>query len=102
MDRPYEVEWTKRSLLNAIAIKKYLNVKFTKKEVSKFESLLRQFELTVSNFPTLYPESKNQRHLRRAVIHKNTTVFYIFAKNKVTVIAMKDNRQMKASSWTGL
>ena len=89
MDKSYEVEWTKRSLQNAIAIKKYLIRKFSGKEVSKFE-------LTVSNFPTLYPESQSQKLLRRAVIHKNTTVYYIFNKNKVTVIAMKDNRQKKA------
>ena len=70
MDRPYRVEWTKRSLINAIAIKNYLIQKFTVKEVVKFEKLLRQFELTVSNFPTLYPGSKSQKLLRRAVIHK--------------------------------
>lgn len=97
MDKPHEVFWTKRSLTNALAIKKYLAKKFGKKEVVKFEKLLRQFELTVSNFPTLYPESKKQKLLRRAVIHKNTTVFYIFDKNKVVVIAMKDNRQREAS-----
>ncbi len=97
MDKPYEVEWTKRSLQNAIAIKKYLIRKFSLKEAVKFEDLLREFELTVSNFPTLYPESNSQKLLRRAVIHKNTTVYYIFSKNKVTVIAMKDNRQKKAS-----
>ncbi len=96
MDRPYSVEWTKRSLLNAIAIKNYLIQKFTVKEVVKFERLLRQFESTISNFPTLYPESISQKLLRRAVIHKNTTVYYIFNKDKVTIIAMKDNRQEKA------
>ncbi|WP_027066607.1 type II toxin-antitoxin system RelE/ParE family toxin [Maribacter sp. Hel_I_7] len=96
MDKPYEVEWTKRSLQNAVAIRNYLVLKFNKKEVSKFESLLRQFELTVSNFPTLYPEPQSQKNLRRAVIHKNTTVYYVFDKDKVTVIAMKDNRQEKA------
>ena len=96
MNKPYEVEWTKRSLQNAVAIRNYLVLKFTKKEVSKIEGLLRQFELTVSNFPTLYPESQSQKNLRRAVIHKNTTVYYIFDKDKVAVIAMKDNRQEKA------
>lgn len=97
MDKPFEVEWTKRSLQNAVAIRNYLVIKFTKKEVSRFEGLLRQFELTVSNFPTLYPESQSQKNLRRAVIYKYTTVYYIFDKDKVTVIAMKDNRQEKAS-----
>lgn len=97
MDKSYKVEWTKRSLKNALSIKDYLVKKFSKKEVLKFETLLKQFELTVSNFPTLYPESQSQKILRRAIIHKNTTVYYIFDKKKVTVIAIKDNRQRKAS-----
>jgi len=71
--------------------------KFTLKEAAKFENLLRQFELTVSNFPSLYPKSESQKLLRRAVIHKNTTVYYIFDNDKVTVIAMKDNRQKSPS-----
>lgn len=97
MDKVYEVEWTNRSLLNAISIKKYLIRKFGLKESVIFEDLLKEFERTVSNFPTLYPESNSQKLLRRAVIHKNTTVYYKFTKNKVVVIALKDNRQEKAS-----
>lgn len=97
MDKPAEVVWTKRSLQNALSIKIYISKKFSKKEVVKFETLLKQFELTVSNFPTLYPESKYQKLLRRAVIHKNTTAYYIFDNKKVIVVAMKDNRQKKAS-----
>lgn len=97
MAKPYDVKWTDRSLRNAIDIKHYLIRKFSRKEVIQFESLLKEFELTVSNFPTLYPASKNQKHLRRAVIHKYTTVYYIFDTHKVTVIAMKDNRQEKPS-----
>lgn len=97
MDKSYKVEWTKRSLQNALSIKDYLVKKFSKKELLKFETLLKQFELTISNFPTLYPESQSQKLLRRAVIHKNTTVYYIFDKQKVIVVAMKDSRQKKAS-----
>ncbi len=98
MDNKYPVEWTRRSLQNALAIKHYLTVKFTNKEVDRFERLLKKFEKTVSNFPSLYPESEHQKFLRRAVIHKNTTVFYIFKNDHVIIIAMKDNRQQRASS----
>lgn len=97
MDKSYEVEWTNRSLQNALQIKKYLLKKFNKNAALNFEKLLKEFELTVSNFPTLYPESTSKKLLRRAVIHKNTTVFYVFTNNKVTVIAMKDNRQEQAT-----
>lgn len=97
MDRSYEVKWTERSLSNALEIKAYLKKKFSKKEVSRFEGLLKQFENTISNFPTLYPESQNLKSLRRAVVHKNTTIYYVFDSNAVTVIAIKDNRQSKPS-----
>lgn len=97
MDDSYEVKWTERSLSNALEIKAYLERRFSKKEIVRFEELLKQFENTVSNFPTLYPESHKQKSLRRAVVHKNTTIYYIFKEDKVTVIAMKDNRQLKPS-----
>ena len=31
-----------------------------------------------------------------SVIHKNITIYYLFALDKVVVIAIKDNRQEKA------
>ncbi len=96
MDKSYEVQWTDRSLRNVVGIKRYLIRKFGRTEVAKFEKLFMEFELTVSHFPTLYPESTLQKQLRRAVIHKNTTVYYVFTKDKVTIIVMKDNRQVKA------
>lgn len=95
MDNFVQVKWTERSLSNALDIKEFLRAKFNKKEVLKFENLLKQFENTVSNFPTLYPESKSKKLIRRAVIHKRTTVYYVFKGNIVTIIAMKDNRQLK-------
>ena len=83
MVKQYEVKWTERSLSNALEIKAYLKKRFSGKEIVRFEELLRQFENTVSNFPTLYPESQKQKSLRRAVVHKNTTVYYIFKEDKV-------------------
>lgn len=53
MDRLCEVEWTKRSLSNAIAIKNYLARQFSQKEVSIFERLLKQFELATGKHRAL-------------------------------------------------
>ncbi len=97
MDDIYKVIWTNRSLKNAINIKNYLSGKFSLKEVTNFEVLLKEFETTVAHFPTLYPESTIKNRIRRAVIHKNTTIYYTFSDAVVTVIAMKDNRQRKPS-----
>ena len=87
-----EVTWTKKSVSNALEIKSHLNRKFGKKDDPVwFEKLLKQFEKTVSHFPTLYPKSQKLKSLRRAVIHKNITIYYLVEKERITVISMKDN-----------
>jgi len=53
----YKVIWTNRSLKNAINIKNYLSGRFSLKEVTNFEKLLKEFETIVSHFPTLYSRS---------------------------------------------
>jgi plasmid stabilization system protein ParE len=87
-----EVTWTKKSISNTLEIKLYLNRKFGKKDdLVWFEKLLKQFEKTVSHFPTLYPKSQKLKSLRRAVIHKNITIYYRVEKERIVVVAMKDN-----------
>ncbi len=95
MPEPMEVEWTERSLKNAKSIRRYLQKQFTSNEVDAFEKLLESFERIVVRFPTLYPQSQKYPELRRAVLHKFTTVFYMTEKSKIYVIAVQDNRQDK-------
>jgi plasmid stabilization system protein ParE len=93
MNSPLDVEWTNRSLSNAQNIRDYLTSEFSSKEVHHFEDLLRHFEDTVSIFPKIYPTSTKYPSLRRAVLHKLTSVFYTIRDDKIIVIAIQDNRQ---------
>ncbi len=93
MDSPLEVEWTNRSLRNAQKIRDYLISEFSSKEIHEFENLLGHFENTVSIFPKIYPQSTRYPMLRRAVLHKLTSVFYTIQEDKIIVIAIQDNRQ---------
>lgn len=95
MTKPLNVEWTERSLKNAKSIKTYLLDQFTEKEAQDFESLLEDFERNVAIFPQLYPQSTKYPKLRRAVLHKFTSVFYSIKSTGIVVIAMQDNRQDK-------
>jgi len=95
MTDPFEVEWTKRCLRNAIGIREYLFNEFNDKEVQNFENLLKDFEKTVSIFPQIYPKSRKHPELRKAVLHKLTSVFYTIKTKRIVVIAMQDNRQEK-------
>jgi len=95
MNEPIPFLWTTRSLRNANSISEYLQRRFTKKEVDRFERILKEFEKTVSLFPELYPSSATVPNLRKAVVHKFTSVFYTFENGEIVVIAMQDNRQEK-------
>lgn len=93
MDNPTPVRWSTRSLINAQRILEYLRSRFTPEEVSQFELLVQEFERTVSFFPNIYPESKQHTGLRKAVVHRYTSIYYVYANGEVTVIAIQDNRQ---------
>lgn len=95
MGKPLNVKWTSRSLKNAQSIREYLKRRFTDQEVERFLKLLSQFEHTVSLFPQLYPASTVHPNLRKAVLHKNTSVFYYLDQDDIIVVAMQDNRQLK-------
>jgi len=93
MKSPINVWWTQQSFTNARSIKEYLLRKFTEREVSNFENLLKDFEKMVTIFPHLYPKSNQKPHIRKAVLHKFTSVYYVEKSGEIIVIAIHDNRQ---------
>ena len=66
---------------------------FSQKEVENFELMVQDFERSTGQFPDLYPASIKYPELRKAVLNKRLTVYYKYGKNKIDVVAMKDNRQ---------
>lgn len=89
--RKLVVEYSKQSLKNAKEIVAYLNWKFTENEINKFYQALNDFEKTISVYPTLYSESPEKK-IRRAVLSKFLSVYYSINKNKISIIAIFDNR----------
>jgi hypothetical protein len=85
------VEYSQQSLENAREIVYYLRKKFTEKEVNSFYQALNDFEKIIVFYPTLYSESKKKR-VRRAVLSKVLSVYYSINKNKISIIAIIDNR----------
>jgi N-acetyl-gamma-glutamylphosphate reductase len=85
------IEYSKQSLINAKDIVAYLRSKFTEKEVNNFYKALNEFEKIISVYPTLYSESR-KRKIRRAVLSKVLSVFYSINKNKISIVAIFDNR----------
>ena len=87
----FTVEYSKQSVENAKEIVSYLQKKFTEKEVNNFYKALGDFEKIISLYPTLYSASQKKR-IRRAVLSKVLSVYYSINKNKISIIAIFDNR----------
>ena len=85
------IEYSVQSLLNAKEIVNYLLSKFTEKEVNNFYKSLYDFENIVSIYPTLYAKS-NKKKIRRAILSKVLSVYYFIQKDKISIVAIFDNR----------
>ncbi len=92
------INYTNHSISDAEAIKNYLLYKFTQREVDKFFHLLEIFESVIVTFPELYPKSSINKKVHRAVLSKQLSVFYTITKNKISVVAILDNR-MSDTKW---
>jgi plasmid stabilization system protein ParE len=89
----YKIVWTDEALKNLADIIDYLEHRWTEKEIRKFASLLdRQLTLIQSN-PELFPASPISSRLRKAVLTRQTTIYYRIDKDEIRMVSLYDNRQ---------
>jgi plasmid stabilization system protein ParE len=89
----YKLFWSDEAVRNLEEILDDLNYKWTQKEVTNFkEKLNRQLELIISN-PYLFPASQYKPRLRKAVLSKQTTIFYEIRENRIYLAYLHLNRK---------
>ena len=72
----YNLRWSEESLRNLDEIIEDIQFKWTEKEVNNFkDKLSHQLDLIIQN-PLMFPASKKHSRLRKAVLSKQTTIFY--------------------------
>ena len=82
----YKIFWTEEAIRNLEEIIDYLHSRWTQRELDNFKvKLSKQIDL-ISRSPKLFPISTFQPRLRKAVLSKQTTVFYE-VKNKTIYLA---------------
>jgi len=88
----YKIFWSDESLKNPEGILSYLDEEWTVREVTIFkEKLSKQLELIQKN-PKLFPISNHQSRLRKAVLSKQTTVFYELRGYEIHIAYLFSNR----------
>jgi len=93
MTNSYKLIWSDESLNKLNGIIQYLNNRWTEKEIKRFIQLLdHQLNLIQSN-PYIFPVSSQSNELRKAVLSKQTTIYYSVVEFEVRLITLFDNRQ---------
>jgi len=82
----YKIFWAEEAIQNLEEIIDYLSTAWTQKEVNNFKlKLAKQLDLIKRN-PRLFPKSVFQSRLRKAVLSKQTSVFYEVKDNPIYLI----------------
>lgn len=88
-----EIVWTEKADESFAEIINSIGKRFTSKEVDKF--VIQTYEVLkgIQEFPKLYPESKQLRKARKAVIHPHSTVYYQISRKEIQLLFFWDNRR---------
>ena len=95
----YKIIWTKEEINNLEEILNYLNERWSQKEVDNFKrKLSKQIEL-IGVFPKMFPISIYNPKLRKAVLSKQTNIFYQIKNNTIYLVYIfvnsKDTEKLK-------
>jgi plasmid stabilization system protein ParE len=89
----YKIQWTERATFDLKNIIKYLEYKWTEKEVRNFvRKLDKRLELISIN-PRLFPKTNKRRNVRRSVLTKHTVIYYETSTEIIRIVTLFDPRQ---------
>lgn len=89
----YSFFWTNEAVENLEEILDYLHYKWTIKEVNNFKLKLSKFIELIQSNPNLFPSSDKLPHLRKAVMSKQTSLFYQVVDSEIYLISIFINKK---------
>lgn len=89
----YPILWADEAIENLENILSYLSTKWTQREVNKFKAKLAEQLNIISKFPNIFPASTKIPRLRKAVLTKQTIIFYEFKEQVIYITYLFDSRQ---------
>jgi len=93
MASDYKILWTDEAINNLEGILNYLNNRWTQREIDNFKNRLsRQISLIKQN-PVLFPVSQYNTRLRKAVLSRQTTIFYEVTGQIIYLVYLFSNMQ---------
>ena len=84
--------WSDEAVNNLREIIGYLELKWTEKELKKFGQKLEKQIGIIKGQPLAYPKSR-KKSIRRAVMTKQTTIYYQIVRDAIRIVSIFDNRK---------
>ena len=89
----YKLFWTEEAILNLEDILDYLLLAWSQVEVNNFkQKLSKQLELILT-FPKMFPVSNYNPRLRKAVLSRQTSIFYEIKGSIIYIVYLFVNRK---------
>ncbi|MEX8549205.1 MAG: type II toxin-antitoxin system RelE/ParE family toxin [Mucilaginibacter sp.] len=86
------INWSDGAIADFKQITKFINNRWSEKDATKFVLKAESIIKVILNQPYLYPESSFNQ-LRKAIITKQTSVYYLIQGQEIHLITFWDNRQ---------
>lgn len=89
----YELRWSEEAVINLEDTINYIKNRWTEKEVNNFKKKLRkQLALIVKN-PFMFPSTELRANLRKAVLSRQTSIFYEVSEQTIFLVYLHLNKQ---------
>jgi len=93
MANTFKLIWSEEALTGLKEIIYYIENKFSEKEVKKFAKKLdKQLKIIQSN-PKIFAETPSSQKVRRAIVGKLTSIYFIIDGSDIKIISVYDNRR---------
>ena len=91
----YKIVWSPEAVATFDSIIRFLNYRFTDKEVAHFVKLVNRRLLLIERFPYVARTTSRTSGRRRTVIHKRTIIYFKIRERKkeIELLSVFDTRQ---------
>lgn len=89
----FKIFWADEAVKNLEQIIEHLSTNWTEKEVNHFKLKLSEQLRIIVKFPKVFPISETTPRLRKAVVTKQTLLFYQVKEKTIYIAYLFDSRQ---------
>lgn len=89
----YKLHWSEEAVRNLENILEHLQENWSEKVVLNFKTSLSKLLDLIGRHPFIFPQSEYKKRLRKAVLSKQTTIYYEVKNNEVIIAYIFVNSQ---------